>query len=76
LTDSLERLNDQFDAELKLNREIEKNLELQGKSTTGILNTRKDILREQLKGLSVLIRQQQELLNIQIAENQTISNRS
>lgn len=74
LKKSMESLNDSFDAELRLSKAVEESLELQGKSTTGILNKRKDLIRLQIQTLSLQIQQQQELLNTQIAENQTISN--
>lgn len=74
LQEELDGITDLFDSELAINDEIQKSLELQGKSTAGILAERKKILQNQLDSLGVLIEQQQELLNIQIAENQSISN--
>lgn len=74
LAKSLERLNDLYGSELRLSKAIEENLKLQGKSTTEIRNKRKEILQAQLGGVAALIQQQQQLLQIQILENQTVSN--
>ncbi|MEM6814895.1 MAG: hypothetical protein AAF600_10925 [Bacteroidota bacterium] len=74
LQKSLENLNDSFDSELRLSKAIEESLELQGKSTTGILNSRKQLLRTQIQNLSGLIKEQEELLNIQKLENARVDN--
>ncbi|MCR9263302.1 MAG: hypothetical protein NXH86_04050 [Flavobacteriaceae bacterium] len=74
LSKSLEGINDLFDSELRLSKAIEKSLTLQGQSTDDILESRRELQREQVKNLQGLIQQQQELLNIQKLENQRVSN--
>ncbi len=74
LQKELERINDSFGSELRLSKAIEESLELQGISTTGILNSRKDLLRVQIQNLQGLINEQQELLNIQKIENARVDN--
>lgn len=74
LEKAMESINDTFDAEMRLSKAIEESLELQGRSTTEILNKRKDLIRAQIESIGLQIKQQQELLNTQILENQTVSN--
>lgn len=74
LQEEIDGTNELFESELAINQELEKSIELQGKSTVGILGTRKELINNQIESLGLLIQQQQELLNIQILENQTVSN--
>lgn len=74
LQEQQDLLNESFDFELSLNKEVTKNLELQGKSVKNSLNDRKEILRNQLRGVDALLKQQIALLNLQKIENKTTSN--
>lgn len=73
LEEQLDSLNESFDAQLNLNKEITRGLELQGKSVKGSLEDRKEILRNQLKSLDAVIKQQIEMLKLQKIENSTTS---
>lgn len=74
LQEQQDLLNESFDNELSLNEEVTNNLELQGKSIKNSLSDRKDILRNQLRGVDALLKQQVELLKLQQIENKTTSN--
>ena len=74
LTKKLEAINEVFDSELRLSKAIEESLELQGKSTTSILNSRNSLISNQLTGLANLIKEQQQLLKIQKIENARVDN--
>jgi len=73
LEKKLEDLNKSFGIELGYNKELEKSLKLQGKSTTDILNERRKILNAQIDSISVLITERQELLKIQKEANEIVS---
>lgn len=73
LSDKIDDLNDSFDSELAINDEIKKSLELQGLGVSRVLELRKDILKNQLEGLGVLIQQQKVLLENQQIQNETVT---
>ena len=73
LEEKVDSLNDSFDAELGLNKETERSLELQGKSVIGVLDARKDIIKSQISSLGLIIQQQSELLKKQKIENDSVS---
>lgn len=74
LQETIDGINETFASELKLSKAIEESLTLQGKSTIGILGSRKNLLNTQLSGLANLIEEQKQLLAIQKLENARVDN--
>lgn len=73
LKKSLERLNDTFDAELNLNKQLQKNLEIQELSTVNILTSRREILQRQLASVGAILTENQALLTQIKIQNELVS---
>lgn len=74
LEKKVDSLNDAFDAELRISEAIEESLILQGKSTDDILNQRKNLINTQIQGLSNLLEEQKQILEIKKLENERVDN--
>lgn len=74
LEKKVDSLTDAFDAELRISEAIEESLTLQGKSTEDILNQRKGLINAQIQGLSNLLEEQKQLLEIKKLENERVDN--
>jgi hypothetical protein len=74
LQEAIDGLVDGLDAELRLSKAIEKNLELQGQSTDSTLQARREIVREKLNELKVVNEQVKQELDLLAAENKRVDN--